>query len=64
MWDDLRLSFNTNWKFGFVFDPRLHGQLPTLLSQQCWQWGALPTLLGAAVHSGKDTTHKTFVNHV
>ena len=24
MGDDLRLSLVTDWKFGFVFDPRLH----------------------------------------
>ena len=42
--------------------------LPTSLAQQCWEllcpcWGKwmqqLPTMLGPAVHRGKDTTQKT-----
>ena len=46
-------------------------ELPTLLAQQCWESVAasvlavvckrmqqLPTMLGPAVHRGKDTTHK------
>ena len=32
----------------------------------CWHWGEmdvqLPTMLGPAVHHGKDTTHKTMSN--
>ena len=47
-----------------VVRPRMLGVVACVLAVVCKRMQQLPTLLGPAVNCGKDTTHKTFLDHV
>ena len=47
-----------------VVGPRTLGVVASVLAMVRKRMQQLPTLLGPALNCGKDTTHKTFLDHV
>ena len=42
-----------------IFAPAMLGVVASVLAMVCKRMQQLPTMLGPAVHRGKDTTHKS-----